>query len=328
MAEKLLVKKPTSKTDRFKENKTRSIKLVNFETGESVSILPNLGATVRELILRFRGKLFSVLEFPESYEDTVENKHYAGVKLIPFPGRITDATYRFRGKRHKLKVNSSNNFAIHGFFFDKPYELIDTKVEDNSASVVLAAEHNGKTRGYPFKFEVRLTYTLTTGSFTCTTEIRNTGFKPMPIGDGWHPYFRTSGPVKRLLMSIPAHSVVEVTPSKVPTGETRTPISKRSTIPLSNKTLDSVFDFGRKRRRVTTKLIDRKLGAEIQLWQESGVGRYRYLVLYRPVSGTSVAIEPWTCAPDSFNNGMGLIVLKPGGRFKASYGVKLKDLQN
>jgi aldose 1-epimerase len=328
MAERIQAKKPASKTAKLRENKARSIKLVNFEAGESVSILPNLGATVRELILRCGGNLFSVLEFPESYEDTVENKHFAGVKLIPFPGRITDATYRFRGKKHALKVNSSNNFAIHGFFFDNPYELVNTKVEDNSASVVLAAEHNGKTKGYPFKFQVRLTYTLTTGSFTCTTEIRNTDSKPMPIGDGWHPYFKTSGSVKRLLLSIPAHSVVEVTPSKVPTGEMRKPISKRSTIPLSNRTLDSVFDFGRKRQKVTTKLMDRKLGVDVELWQESGVGRYRYLILYRPVSGTSVAIEPWTCAPDAFNNSMGLIVLKPGGRFKASCGVLLKKLQN
>jgi aldose 1-epimerase len=327
MAERILVKKPKSKPDKSRANKARSITLVNFETGESVSILPNLGATVRELVLRCGGKLFSVLEFPQSYEDTVENKHYAGVKLIPFPGRITDATYRFGGRKHTLKVNSSSNFAIHGFFFDKPYQLVKTKVEDNSASVVLAAEHNGKTKGYPFKFQVRLTYTLTAGSFTCTTEIRNTDSKPIPIGDGWHPYFKTSGSVKRLLLSIPAHSVVEVTPSKVPTGEMRKPTSRRGTIPLSNKTLDSVFDFGKTRQKITTKLIDRKLGIEIRLWQESGLGRYRYLILYRPVSGTSVAIEPWTCAPNSFNNGMGLIALKPGGRFKASYGVKVKRLQ-
>jgi aldose 1-epimerase len=327
MAEKLLVKKPANTSHTTRDNKVRSIKLVNFETGESVSILPNLGATVRELILRRGGKLFSVLEFPQSYEETVENKHFAGVKLIPFPGRITDATYRFGGKPQKLKVNSSNNFAIHGFFFDKPYELIGTKVGDNSASVVLKSDHDGKTKGYPFKFEVRLTFTLTAGSFTCSTEIRNTDSKPIPVGDGWHPYFKTSGSAKKLLLSIPPHSVVEVTPSKVPTGEMRKPVTKRTTIHLSKKTLDSVFDFGKTRQKLTTKLIDRKLGMEIQLWQDSGAGRYRYLILYRPVSGSSVAIEPWTCAPNSFNNAIGLIVLKPGRKFKASYGVVLKKLQ-
>ncbi len=326
MAEAIALKKPTRTLGATRKNKARSVRLVNFETGEYVSILPKLGATVRELVLRCDKRLFSLLEFPLLYDETVENKHFAGVKLIPFPGRITNATYRFGGKTHKLRVNSSDNFAIHGFFTDKAFHLVETTVKDHSASITLDTRHKGNIKGYPYKYSVRLTYALKSGSFTCTTEIRNIDSKPIPIGDGWHPYFRTSGSVKRLLLSIPAHSVVEVTPSKVPTGEVRKPISKRSTIPLSNKTLDSVFDFGRKRQRVTTKLIDRKLGVEIQLWQDSGVGQYRYLILYRPVSGTSVAIEPWTCAPNAFNNKMGLIVLKPGGRFRASYGVTLKKL--
>jgi len=328
MAERILTKKPTRRLETSGAKKARWIKLVNFETRESASILPDLGAKVRELVLRCGDDLYSVLEFPPSADDTAEKSHYAGAKLIPFPGRIVDATYRFAGKKYTLKVNSGGHVAIHGFFFDKPYDINKTKVGNKSASVILTTEHDGKTKGYPFKFSVLLTYTLASGTFTCATEIRNTDSKPIPIGDGWHPYFRTSGSVKRLLLSIPAHAVVEVTPLKVPGGEMRKPVSRRTTIPLSNRTLDSVFDFGETRRKVTTKLIDRQRAVEIQMWQDSGAGRYRYLVLYRPPSGTSVAIEPWTCAPNSFNNGMGLIILKPGRKFKGSYGVRLKKLQS
>jgi aldose 1-epimerase len=327
MAELLHIKKPTRKQSVARNSKVRSIKLVNFETGESVSILPNLGATVRELVLRCDKRLYSLLEYPLSHEDTIANEHFAGVKLIPFPGRVTDATYRFGGNAYKLKVNSSNNFAIHGFFFNRPYKLFKTTVEDNAASVVLVSAHNGRTKGYPFRFEVRLTYRLEVGSFTCTNEIRNTDKRPIPIGDGWHPYFKTVGSARRLQLSLPAHAVVEVTPFKVPTGEMRSPVKKRALVPMNRKTLDSVFDFGKKRQRVTTSLLDKKLGLEVQLWQDSGAGKYRYLILYRPASGTSVAIEPWTCAPDSFNNNMGLIVLKPGAQFRASYGVNLKKLR-
>ena len=328
MDEAIEVKKPVRSIGATRKNKARSVKLVNFETGEYVSILPKLGATVRELVLRCDDRLYSLLEFPLFYEETVENRHFAGVKLIPFPGRITNATYRFGGKIHKLRANSSNNFAIHGFFTDKAFRLAGTTVKDRSASITLDAIHKGNVKGYPYEFSVRLTYTLKGGSFACTTEIRNIDSKPIPIGDGWHPYFKTSGSVRRLLLSLPPHSIVEVTPSKVPTGEIKRSTSKRSIIPLSNKFLDSVFDFGKKRRRVTTRLIDPRLGMEIQLWQESGAGRYRYLILYRPASKTSVAIEPWTCAPDAFNNKMGLIVLRPGGKFKASYGVILKRLRS
>jgi galactose mutarotase-like enzyme len=217
MAEAIAIKKPTRTLASTRKNKARSVRLVNFETGEYVSILPMLGATVRELVLRCDKRLFSLLEFPMFYEETVKNKHFAGVKLIPFPGRITNATYRFGGRTHKLRVNSSDNFAIHGFFTDKSFRLVEATAKDRSASITLDALHKGNVKGYPYKFSVRLSYTLKSGSFACTTEIRNTDSKPIPIGDGWHPYFKTSRSVKRLLLSIPAHSVVEVTPSKVPT---------------------------------------------------------------------------------------------------------------
>jgi aldose 1-epimerase len=191
--------------------------------------------------------------------------------------------------------------------------------------VILEYIHQGGTKGYPFKFSMRLTYTLGSRSFSCTTFVRNLDKCAIPMGDGWHPYFTTAGRSNRLLLSLPPHSVVELTGQKVPTGRLVRPNRKMSTIALRRKKLDSVFDLGEKRRRVTTKLINPKSGVELHLWQEAGAGKYRYLVVYRPPSGTSVAIEPWTCAPNAANNKLGLIVLKPGGTFRASYGVRLKS---
>ncbi len=310
-----------------RKNQDRAIKLVNFDSGEYVSILPNLGATVRELVLRCGDRLFSVLEYPETLRDTLENKHFAGVKLIPFAGRIRRATYEFGRRTYKLRANSSNGYAIHGFFSAKPFQLVKTMAGKNAALIVLESVHGGKTRGYPFRFSVRLTYTLSDKSFACTTEIRNTDSKPIPMGDGWHPYFWTSRSIRQSKLSLPPHAVVEVTGAgKIPTGRISGRKPGRILIPMSIKTMDAVFDFGEHRQRVTTKLIDPKRGIELQLWQESGKDKYRYLVVYRPASGRSVAIEPWTCTPNAFNNKMGLIVLKPGERFRASYGVRLKRL--
>jgi aldose 1-epimerase len=302
------------------------VRLVNFKTGEYVTILPLLGGRVHEIVLRAGKKRFSVLESPQTASEIVENKHWAGVKLIPFAGRIAGAQYEFGGKRYKLRVNSKGNFAIHGFVADKNFQIRKTTAGSDRASVVLDYAHDGGTKGYPFKFMVRLTYALSKSVLTCTTEIHNTDSRSIPIGDGWHPYFRTSGSIGKLLLSLPSHSVVEVTPPfKVPTGNVVDGSRRTTVFALNRKEMDSVFDFGEKQRRVTTKLIDPKLGIEVQLWQESGRRRYRYLVVYRPPTGSSVAIEPWTCAPNAFNNGMGLIVLKPGATFRASYGVTLRE---
>jgi len=217
--------------------------------------------------------------------------------------------------------------SIHGFVCKKPFRIVRTSVSDHRASVILEYKHGGETKGYPFKFSVRLTYTLTSKSFDCTTVIRNLDSRAIPIGDGWHPYYKTTGKINRLLLSLPPHSIVELSDEKIPTGRIVRPVRKTSIVPLRRKAVDSVFDLGEKRRRVTTKLIDPKNGLELRLWQEAGLGKYRYLVVYRPPSGTSVAIEPWTCAPNAINNKLGLIVLKPRGKFVASYGVSLKSIR-
>jgi aldose 1-epimerase len=311
-----------------KHDLVRSIRLVNFETGEVATIMPNLGATVLGLVLRSGKNLHSILESPGSLQDIIGNKNYHGAKLMPFPGRIPDGKYRFAGKQYRLRANAKDGASsIHGFVCKKPFRIVRTSVNNRRASVILEYDHKGDTKGYPFKFSVRLTYALAHKTFSCTTVVRNLDKRAIPIGDGWHPYYKTSGKVNRLLLSLPSHSVVELSNQKVPTGRITRPIRKTSTNSLRSKDVDSVFDLGEKHRRVTTKLIDPKNGVEIRTWQKAGAGKYRYLVIYKPPSGMSVAIEPWTCAPNAANNEMGLIVLKPGGKFKASYGVTLRSIR-
>jgi aldose 1-epimerase len=320
------IKSPLHTHHSKKLDLVRSIRLVNFETGEVATIMPNLGATVLELVLRSGKKLHSILESPGSLPNIIENKHYHGARLMPFPGRIPNGKYQFAGKNYALKPNAKDGASsLHGFVCKKSFRIVRTAVNNRRASVILEYIHKGDTKGYPFKFSVRLTFTLANSSFSCTTSIRNMDRRAIPIGDGWHPYFKTSGRMNRLLLSLPSHSVVELTAQKVPTGRIIKPTRKTSAIPLKRKGIDSVFDLGEKRRRATTKLINPKTGVALQLWQDAGAGKYRYLVVNMPPSGTSVAIEPWTCAPNAANNRMGMIVLKPGGRFKASYGVSLKS---
>jgi aldose 1-epimerase len=313
-----------SKTDDL----VRSIRLVNSETGEAATIMPNLGATVMELLLRSGKALHSILESPGSIREIIENKHYHGARLMPFPGRTPLGKYQFAGKNYTLQPNTKDGAgSIHGFVCKRPFRIARTTVNNRRESVILEYNHNGDTKGYPFSFSVRVTYTLASGAFSCATVVRNKDRRAISMGDGWHPCFKTSGKVNRLLLSHPSHSVVELAARKVPTSRILKPTRKTSTIPLKRKEIDSVFDLGEKRRRATTELINPKTGVALHLWQDAGEGKYRYLVVYRPPSGTFVAIEPWTCAPNAANNKMGLIVLKPGGKFKASYGVNLKSIR-
>ena len=270
------IKKPKHSHHARRRDLVRSIRLVNFETGEVVTIMPNLGAAVVDLVLNSGKRLHSILESLGSLQEIIDNKHYYGAKLMPFPGRTLHGRYQFGGKSYALRPNTRNGAAsIHGFVCRKPFRIVRTVVNDRRASVILEYIHKGGTKGYPFRFSVRLTYALAHRSFSCTTVVRNLDKRAIPMGDGWHPYYKTSGEIKWPLLSLPSHSVVELSGQKVPTGLIVTSTRKAITIPLRRREIDSVLDLGKKRRRVTTKLIDPKSGLELDLgrrreWGDTG----------------------------------------------------------
>ena len=147
------IKKPKSAHKPHKHDLVRSIRLMNFESGETAIIMPNLGAAVLELVLKSGKNLLSILESPGSLHDIIENKHYHGAKLMPYPGRIPTGLYEFNGKKYRLKANAEGGaFSIHGFVLKKPFRIVRMAVNNRQASVILEYKHKGDTKGYPFKF--------------------------------------------------------------------------------------------------------------------------------------------------------------------------------
>ena len=68
-------------------------------------------------------------------------------------------------------------------------------------------------------------------------------------------------------------------------------------------------------------MICEKLNLNLQIWQDAGFNKYNYLVVYIPPDRKSIAIEPISSNINSFNNGEGLIILKPEEEFAASIGI-------
>ncbi len=80
--------------------------------------------------------------------------------------------------------------------------------------------YDAAIKDYPFKFQVTLTYSLMAeGGFQYKTKITNLSNCSIPVGDGWHPYFKTEGKVDRLHIKIPVGSRVTVDAQMIPTGE-------------------------------------------------------------------------------------------------------------
>lgn len=304
----------------------RKIKIINSDTKEYISIIPEYGGNVNEIVLGKKAKLYSILDGYQTPLEIAEHDYFKGAKLTPFPNRIEDGKYSFNGKNYQLPINKPDeNNAIHGFVWNKNIILKKEEISDKNASVQFEYIYNRTLPGYPFKTKLLITYYLITDEgFKCTTEIKNIDSCKIPVGDGWHPYFKTSGKVDELMLKIPAKYKTDVDSRMIPTGEQLFFNDYVQLAKIGDTEFDTGFPITQNAGSVTTEIYDPKIDLKIKIWQETGKWKYNYLQIYIPPSRKSIAIEPMTCKINGFNNKEGLIVLQPNESFKASYGVSIE----
>ncbi len=301
------------------------VRLQNTDSGEFVTIIPEFGGNVNEIVLSKEFKLHSLLDGFLSRAQFEEQRGFKGAKLLPFPNRIKGGQYIFNGRQFQLPVNrEKEGNAIHGFLFTRNMPVVDEQTDNQKASVQLNYDYSAEMPGYPFSFKVNLEYSLfSREGFRCTTTVQNTGKEALPFGDGWHPYFRISRRVNELTLLIPSQWKVDVDKEMIPTGMKEFFPSFLDGAPVRDHQFDCGFYVGDQKMIAETELSDPVDNLHIRLWQETGRNKYNFLQVFTPASRESIALEPMTCATNAFNNGEGLIVLEPGETFGASYGVRL-----
>jgi len=296
------------------------VKLKNLITNESISIIPGFGGVINKLILK-KNKLYEIIDGYNTDHGLIKNDWSKSIKLIPFPNRIKDGVYEFDNKTFRLPINfPSQNHAIHGFVYNKLFTILKEEVTKKHAKIKLVYKYNGNNVGYPFKFKVILTYILNKKGFTCNTKIINLDKKDIPIGDGWHPYFKLNK-VDDLLLKLPECKKIEVDNRLIPTGEKTEFELFNKLKKINDSKLDTCFQITS--NKAITELYDPKTNLKINLWQETGESKYNFLQVFMPPSRKVIALEPMTCNVNAFNNKDNLIILKPNEEFNASYGVYL-----
>jgi len=313
------------KIKREKFGKLSKVRLINQKTNELVSIIPKFGANTSQIILNKNQKLYSLIDESKTIATIKDNSQFMGAncKLIPFANRIKDGCYHFHNKTYQLPINEPDrNNSLHGFVFNQPFKVEKIFANSKSAKLTLGFKYNQNFSGYPFKFKVKLVYSLSRLGFKAITKIINLSQTTIPIVDGWHPYFTLNQKIDDLYLQIPSQKKILVDKRLIPTGKYIT-FNNFSNLTKINKTF---FDTGfvvNKRKKPKTLLFSKKHNYTLCLWQETGKNKYNYLQIYTPPLRKSIAIEPMTSNTNAFNNKKGLIVLKPGKFFKASYGVSL-----
>lgn len=295
----------------------------NLLTNEYLSVIPELGARLKDLFLRSGENIISLLRSYDPAKLESRDDLFTNAKLFPFAGRIKNGKYVFENKEYILPINyPEENNACHGFVFDKKFDLVNTIINEEYGACTFRYYYNYFQAGYPFKTEIEITYKLAIkDGLTCETKIINNSDSSIPVMDGWHHYFELGCPVDNLKMRIEPSELISVDLQNIPNGKTKIFDEFSSLTRIDGKHFDNCFKLNCGNGRVTTQIFSEEHNTQLNIWQETGMNKYNYVVIYTPADRKSIAIEPMTSNVNSFNNHEGLIVLAPCEELEMNYGI-------
>ena len=251
---------------------------------------------------------------------------YRGVIAAPWPNRIADGRYTFRGSDYRLPVNEAErDCALHGMAFP-----LDWTLKEHSESAVVLGCCVGPAPGYPFLLKVTARYRLDEDGLHAGVTATNFSADTAPYGVCPHPYVVAGpAPLDEWTLDFPAGQFLDVTPDRL--------------LPVAVRTVDGhEFDFRAPRRIGDTRIDHAFTGISF-----TGAGRAQLIA--RDPGGTGVgmswdrnspwlqihtadkqppassrlglAVEPMSCPPDAFNSGQDLVHLEPGATHDASWSI-------
>jgi aldose 1-epimerase len=277
-------------------------------TGALLSVLPGFGGGIHQVRLSHKSKLHTIHGGAQSLEEYKQlfSPRYSGAFMLPFPNRIRNGQYVHAGREYQLPLNDEEyQCALHGFCDDKTLDLVECN--EVFGRLVLQGELQGQS-GYPFPLFVRHTYRLSVDKIDVTSYVRNDHSIAVPIGVGWHPYIQLEGSIDSYELKIPANHRVVLGEQLVPTGEVTLENDFEDYQRIGNRYMNDCYKLSSGR----TLLRNPNTNIEVFVEQDVGSDGYNYGMYYTPPSRNALAIEPMTCAPDAFNNGMGVKSLGSG----------------
>jgi aldose 1-epimerase len=245
-----------------------------------------------------------------------------GAILAPWPNRIRDGAYELDGQNYQLALTEADKRnAIHGLVRWANWTCAGQEPNRVRLRLLLHPQP-----GYPFALSLEAEYALTDAGLRVTVVARNVGTGRAPYGIGHHPYLRpASGVVDQAQLRVPARSWLQLDDRGIPTGQVSAVAGSdydfRQPGSIGSLKLDTPYaDL----ERDSDGLLRVRLDATT-LWLD---GSFEFVQVFtgdtvQPASRRrqGLAVEPMTCAPDAFHNGLGLRVLEPGQSLNSSWGI-------
>jgi aldose 1-epimerase len=297
---------------------------------QRVHVVPQIGATCIGYTVTHRGHLVHIVDPPPDMATLARRPTGNGNPILfPFPNRIRKGTFLFEGVRYEFDDKSSGGNHIHGLVYHRPWAVEEFRATPEAAVCAMAlvsTDHEDIGRQYPFPFRLRMEYALRDGALAMAFAATNIGEGRMPMGVGFHPYFRCpisplSGP-SDCVVTAPGAAYWELD-QLLPTGRIL-PVSGdldlRNGRPFEGMRFDHVFtalELDPTGRTWRCSIKDRGIGLRTVV---ESAAVFRELVIYTPPGRRAICFEPYTCPTDAPNLAaqgldVGLVVLEPGETF-------------
>lgn len=258
---------------------------------------PQNGAAVRTFAcLNGKEDWVPVLQPADPTDSTANGS--AMFPMVPFANRARANLLQIGTTAIQLTPNSADPFAIHGFGWQRAWQVINQDAE--SCVLVLGADPE-----LPLRFEARISVLLVGNEVEFSLDLTNPGHEPIPAGLGWHPYFPH---LNRTTLGFSSDAFWLAGPDHLPTDHLRVPaeldFSTSRTVPSTWR--NNCYE-GWSGCAVITQP---DLGYRLEMTAGPPL---QHLMLYAPQSGV-FALEPQShvSGQTSVTSG-GLLALAPGG---------------
>lgn len=291
----------------------------SLASGPYTAIVTARGGALREL--RFRGRDLVLGFGPDG-----RIPDYRGVICAPWPNRLKDGKYTYRGKAYEAVINEpERGSALHGLATDKIWDVRQAAGDSVGLTCKMTAGPQ-----YPSDLEVSVTYLLAPDGLRCTVTAVNSGSATAPYGVCPHPYL-VAGPGKLdgWTLELPARQFLEVTPDRLlpvgMKGVDQHDFDFRSRRPLGALKIDHAFTgIARDREGLARVRVHDPAGTGVELEWGAEWPWVQIHTADKPVGPErlGLAVEPMTCPPDAFNSGTDLLHLAAGESHSASWTIR------
>lgn len=281
------------------------------------AVITESGAALRHLS-------FEDVDLIDGFGDDELASGGRGQLLMPWPNRIEDGRYEFKGTVQQLALTEpKRNNASHGLVRWAAWSV----EEHTSTSVSLTYRLMAQT-GYPWTLDLHVQYDVSADGLTVTQSATNLSDAAAPYASGAHPYLTVGTPLDDCELVLPASARGLVDPERLlPTGRVDvegTAYDFRVSRPLRDTTFNDAFTDLKRGRDGRTEVLLRGDRSAVVLWVDE---QHRWLQVYSAddVAGhdrRSLAVEPMTANANAFNTREDLVVVEPDETFSAVWGIR------